>query len=139
MDAAETKAMFQVSKRACAFKKFLTSANLDPIINTLPHIYTDNRATIGLIKSNKLTFPSRHLDIPIAFTHEQYTLGFYTINHIASKLNAADTSIKACTGPIHQHHGQFIRGYRFCPSDDTPHGKYIRFPSTALIVLSTGK
>ena len=91
---AGTKAMFQVSKKSCALKNFLTSTNLDPIINTLPHIYTDNRATIRLIKPNKLTYRSRHLDVPIAFTHERYALGFYTIDHIPSKLNAADTSTK---------------------------------------------
>ena len=56
---AETKAMFHVSKRACALKNFTASANFDPAVNTTPHIYTDNRATLGLIKSNKLTFRSR--------------------------------------------------------------------------------
>ena len=136
---AETKAIFTVSKRACALNNFITSANFDPIVNTSPHIYSDNQATLGLIKTNKLTFRSRHLDIPVAFTHDRYTLGFYTLDHIPRKLNAADTSTKACTGPVHQRHWEFQRGSRFYPSDETPHGNYIKTPSTALTVLSTGK
>ena len=36
---AETKAIFHASKRACATKNFITSANLDPILNTPPYIY----------------------------------------------------------------------------------------------------
>ena len=71
---AETKAFFYVSKKACALKNFLSSTNLHPVINTPPHIYADNCATIGLIKTNKLTFRSRHLEIPVAFTHDRYTL-----------------------------------------------------------------
>ena len=108
---AETKAIFHVSKKAFALRNFITSAHLDPIINTPPHIYVNNRATIGLIKSNKLTFHSRHQDVPIAFAYDQFTLGYYTIEHIPSKLNAVDTSKKACTGPVHQRHWEFMRGY----------------------------
>ena len=51
----ETKAIFHVSKQACAVRNFITSAQFDPIINTPPHIYVDNQATIGLIRTNKLT------------------------------------------------------------------------------------
>ena len=136
---AETKAIFHASKRACATKNFITSAKLDPIINTPPHIYVDNQATIGLIKSNKLTSRSRHLDIPIAFAHDRLTLGYYTIGHIPSKLNAADSSTKACTGPIHQRHWEFLRGFRFYPPENTDHGKYLRTPSNALKHVGTGK
>ena len=35
---AETKAIFHVSKRACAFRNFVTSASFDKIVNTPPHI-----------------------------------------------------------------------------------------------------
>ena len=52
---AETKAIFHTSKRACALRNFITSANFDYIVNTPPHIYVDNHATIGLIETNKLT------------------------------------------------------------------------------------
>ena len=46
---AETKAIFHISKQACALHNFITSAHFDLIINTPPNIYADNRATIGLI------------------------------------------------------------------------------------------
>ncbi len=120
-------------------RNFISSANFDPAINTPPHIYTDNTATLGLVKTNKLTFRSRYLDVPIAFTHDRYILGYFTIDHIPRKLNAADTSTKACTGPTHQRHWEFLRGFRFYPSATTPHGQYLRTPSTATTVLSTGK
>ena len=136
---AETKAIFHVSKRACALKNFITSAHFDPILNTPPHIYIDNQATIGLIKTNKLTSRSRHLDIPIAFAHDRLTLGYYTMEHIPSKLNAADSSTKACTGPIHQRHWEFLRGSRFYPPENTDHGQYLRTPADALKHVETGK
>ena len=136
---AETKAIFHVSKRACALRNFLTSAHFDPILNTPFHIYVDNKATIGLVLTNKLTARSRHLDIPIAFSHDRYILGYYTLEHISRKLNAADPSTKACTGPVHQRHWEFLRGMRFYPPPDTEHGKYLRTTSQATTVLSTGK
>ncbi len=136
---AETKAIFHVSKRACALRNFITSAQLDKKLNIPPHIYVDNAATIGLIQTNKLTSRSRHLDIPIAFAHDRLTLGYYTIEHISRKLNAADSSTKPCTGPTHQRHWEFLRGYRFYPPVSTQHGTYLHTPANALRVLSTGK
>ena len=136
---AETKAIFHVAKRACALCNFLTSAQVDTIVNTPPHIYVDNKPSIGLVQTNKLTIRSRHLDVPIAFAHDRYMLGFYTLEYIPRKLNAADSSTKACTGPVHQRHWEFLRGYRFYPPTSTTHGKYLQTPSTALTVLSTGK
>ena len=136
---AETKAIFHVSKHATSFKHFLTSAQVDNILNTPPQIYADNKATIGLIQTNKLTFRSRHLDIPIAFAHDRLTLGYFTIEHIPRKLNAADTSTKSCTGPVHQRHWKFLRGYRFYPATTTAHGKYLHTAENALKALSTGK
>ena len=105
---AKTKAMFTVSKRTSALNHFFTSAHFDPIIHKPPHIYCDNKATIGLVQTNKLIPRSRHLDIPIAFAHDRYTLGYFTIEHISRKLNAADPSTKACSGPTHQRHWEFL-------------------------------
>ena len=68
----------------------------------------DNQATIELIKTNKITSRSRHLDIPIAFAHDQFILVYYTIEHILTKLNTADLSIKATTGPFYQRHWKFL-------------------------------
>ena len=136
---AETKYIFHVAKKACTLKNFITSANFDETANTPPHVYVDNKATIGLIQTNKLTHRSRHLDIPIAFSHDRFTLGYFTLDHISRKLNAADSSTKACTGPVHQRHWDFLRGSRFYPPPTTPHGKYLRTSSTALTILDTGK
>ena len=136
---AETKALFHVSKHATTFRNFITSTQTHEILNTPPHIYADNKATIGLIQTNKLSSRSRHLDIPIAFAHDRLTLGYFTIEHISRKLNAADSSTKPCTGPIHQRHWQFLRGLRFYPSPTTEHGRYLHTAESALKVLSTGK
>lgn len=136
---AETKAIFHVSKRATSFRNFIASTPMDDTLNAPPHIYVDNTATIGLIKTNKLTLRSCHLDIPIAFTYDRYILGYYTVGHIGTKLNAADTSTKPCTGPTHQRHWEMLRGLRFYPPADTPHGKYLHTTTDALTVLSTGK
>ncbi len=100
----EKKAIFQVSKRACAQRNFINRAQFDPIVNTPPHIYVDNQATIGLIKTNNLSTRSPHLDNLIAFTHDRYMLGYYSVGRISSKLNTADSSTKVCNGPIHHRH-----------------------------------
>lgn len=79
---AETKAIFHIGKCAHTLRNFMTSAQFDQMVNTPPHIYyANNKATISLVKSNKLTFHSRHLDVPVAFTHDRYMLGFYTIEY----------------------------------------------------------
>ena len=136
---AETKAIFHVSKHATAFRNFIASTPFNDALNVPPHIYVDNTATLGLITTNKLTLRSRHLDIPIAFTYDRYTLGYYTVGHISTKLNAADTSTKPCTGPVHQRHWEMLRGKRFYPPETTQHGSYLHTPTYALTVLSTGK
>ncbi len=84
--------------------------------------YVDNKPAINIVNQNKISNQSRHLDIPVTFPYEKLQQKYFTLTHIDSKLNAADTSSKAFTGPIQNRHWSFIRGSRFYPTTNTPHG-----------------
>ncbi len=126
--------------KSLVLHNFLTSGNflsdiLKPIV-----IFANNEGAIDLLKTNKLTYyRSRHEDEPIAFSHENYILGYYNFYNISTKLNAADTSTKSTTGPALQHNWEFLRGLRFYPTSSTPHGLYLRTTSSTQPTLDNGK
>ena len=109
------------------------------IILILSHIFADNKAAIGLLKLNKLTYRSRHADIPIAFCYENYLLGYFKFHHISTKLNAVNSSTKPTTGPILQRFWEFLRGYCLYPSLSTLHGSYLHTTPSHHTILDSGK
>ncbi len=133
------KALNKTCKRTVAFQHFLSSAQLGDSVNTKFLIFADNIALIGLIKSNGLTVWSRHYNIPMAFSYENYLLQYYDIHHIASKLNTVDFLTKTLIGPIHARHCDFLCGFRFYPTDSTEHGYYLHYIDRAIKTLATGK
>ena len=136
---AEVTALYATCRKAVALRHFLASGQFPSDLMPPIIIFADNEAVIGLMKSNKLTYRSRHEDVPIAFCYENYLLGYYKIYHISHKLNAADASTKPLTGPILQRHWEFLRGFRFYPSSTTPHGSYLTTVLTTQTVLDSGK
>ena len=111
---AETKAIFHVSKGASSLG-FFCSVGTSILLSIKSH-----NIFILIVKTNKLTGRSHHLDVPITFTHNCYMLCFFIIAYISTKLNTADPTTKACTGPTCQRQWGFLRGYRLHFPPTTP-------------------
>ena len=126
---AELKALFCTVKKIISFSHFLTSSSIHLSTNTPIPLYVDNKPAINIVTQNKISNRSRHLDIPVTYSYEKLQQQYFHILHIDSKMNAADTSTKPTTGPIHQRHWSFTRGHRFYPSPDTEHGAYLTPPT----------
>ena len=123
---AELKALFCTVKKITSFSHFITSTSISLPTTTL---YVDNKPAINIVTQNKISNQSRHLDIPVTYSYEKLQQKYFKLIHIDSKLNAANTSTKASTGPMHSHHWSFIRGSRFYPPKDTQHGAYVTSPT----------
>ena len=136
---AEITALYSTCRKAIVLHHFLTTGIFHTNVMKPIIIFADNEAAIGLLKSNKLTYRSRHEDVPIAFCYENYLLGYYKFHHISTKLNAADTSTKPSTGPIMQRHWKFLHSLRFYPSLSTPRGLYLRTVPSNHTILDSGK
>ena len=126
---AELKALFCTVKKLVSFSHFLTSSSISFPTALPTTLYVDNKPAINIVQQNKISNRSRHLDIPVTFSYEKLQQKYFRLIHIDTKLNAADTSTKASTGPIHQRHWAFIRGSRFYPPLTTPHGAYVTPPT----------
>ena len=126
---AELKAIFSTVKKIVSFSHFLTSSSINFMTTQPPTLHIDNKPAINIVKQNKISNRSRHLDIPVTYSFEKLHQKYFQLSHIDTKLNAADTSTKASTGPIHNRHWSFICGARFYPSNTTPHGLYTQLPN----------
>ena len=76
---AEVLALYSTCRKAISFQHFSASGNFPPDLIKPIIIFSDNEAAVGLMKSNKLTYRSRHEDVPIAFCYENFLLGTYKI------------------------------------------------------------
>ena len=122
---AELKAIFWTVKKLISFSHFLTSSSITFPATQPITLFADNKPAINIVQQNKISNRSRHLDIPVTFSYEKLHQQYFTLCHIDSKLNAADTSTKPSTGPIHKRHWSHMRGLRFYPSPETQHGAYV--------------
>ena len=132
---AELCSLYCTIKRIVSFSHFLISSG---ILNSTPcHIvlYADNAASINIILQNKISSRSCHLDIPVTFSYKKLQQKYFTLEHINTKLNAADISTKATTGPILARHWNFLRGLRFHPSTSTSHGVYLTTTQNAITTI----
>ena len=110
---AEIRSFYCTLKRMVSFSLFLTSRSIKPAIISRFVLYADDNAFINIIKQNIIHPQSRHLDIPVTFLYEKLQQKYSDI----PKLNTADPSTKATSGPIHTRHWNFLRGVRlYLPS-----------------------
>ncbi len=126
---AELKAIFCTVKKLISFAHFLTSSSVTFPTKQPITLFADNKPAINIVQQNKISNRSRHLDIPVTFSHEKLHQQYFNLCHIDSKLNAADTSTKPTTGPIHERHWSHMRGLRFYPSSETDHEAYLIPPT----------
>ncbi len=54
-------------------------------------------------------------------------------------MNAADTTPKESSGPVHERHWSFFQGVRFHQPSSSSHGKYIRTYNVAIATILINK
>ena len=136
---AELKSLYSAVKKITSLRHFLTSSSIHTLLQHPLIVYADNQAAINIIEQNKISNRSRHLDIPVTFSHEKFDHKYFQFTHIDTKLNAADASTKPLSGPILQHHWSFLRGIRFYPAPDFHHGSYLTNTAPATTHISMNK
>jgi hypothetical protein len=83
----------------------LTGTGVKPTSDLL----VDNKHAESLIKDNKISDRSKHVDVHSHFVQECFTKGEYQVRHVASKDNLADVSTKALPPPTLELLSQQIR------------------------------
>ena len=136
---AELRSLYSTIKKIKSFSHFLISSSIHDFHPHPIQLHGDNKASLNIIRQNKISPRSRHLDIPVTFSHEHMQRQYLSLHHIDSKRNAADISTKPTTGPIHSRHWKFLRGIRNFPNESTFHGHYLRNKQAATSVLHTNK
>ena len=82
--------------------------------------YTDNSAVHAIIESNRMTPRCRHIDIPIAFLHQEHQQS-YKINLIRTMIMLADMGTKANTPQYHKHFKYWSTGVKYLPPSSSSH------------------
>ena len=136
---AEIRSIYTTTKKIVAFTHFLTSSAIQDICLQPITLYGDNTSSINIVRQNKISSRSRHLDIPVTYSYENLERQYFTLKHIDRKLNAADISTKSTSGPIVSRHWNFLRGLRFYPPAKTDHGRYLTTSNEALAHVQTNK
>lgn len=83
-------------------------------------LYVDNSAVDAVIDANKLTPRCRHLDIPIAFLHQEKGKSYEQFL-ICTQQMLADFGTKPLVTLLHQRFKYWSTGAAFLPSKDTEH------------------
>ena len=122
---AELRSLYSTIKKIISFSHFLTSSSFTDAISSPIQLYADNNASINIIQQNKISPRSRHLDIPVTFSYEHLQKKYFLLDHINTKLNAADMSTKPTSGPALARHWNFLRGLRFHPPPSSIHKTYL--------------
>ena len=136
---AEIRSIYTTTKKIVAFTHFLTSSAIHDICQQPVALYADNTSSINIVRQNKISSRSRHLDILVTYSYENSERQYFTLKHIDQKLNASDISTKYMSGPIISRHWNFLHGFRFYPSATTDHGRYLTTYNEALAHIQTNK
>ena len=123
---AEIRSAFKTANAIVCHKNFLTSSSITCLLRKPMTLFLDSTATKKVIQANKVTSRTRHLDVPVNYTHEIYNNGYFQPEYVHRSLNLADALTKALPAQSFSRHWDIMRGLRFYPSKDTPHGKYLR-------------
>jgi hypothetical protein len=83
----------------------LTGSGVKPTSDLL----VDNEPAESLIKDNKISDRSKHIDVYFHFVRERFIKGEYQVRHVASKDNLADICTKALPRPTLELLGQKVR------------------------------
>lgn len=122
---AEIRAAFKTVNKIVCHRNFFTSSSIHTLLHTPMTLFLDSTATSKVIKANKVTSRTRHLDVPVNYNHEVHDLSYFTPEYIHRSMNLADALTKPLAAPSLSKHWDIMRGLRFYPSSSTPHGKYL--------------
>ena len=115
---SETKASFAGVRRLQPIRRLLEFMGYPCSTPTTAHI--DNAALDAIISSERITRRSRHLDIPIAYLHEQNTKTFVP-RLIRTYYMLADIGTKPLNVQLHRRFKYWLMGAQFYPVPDTEH------------------
>ena len=82
--------------------------------------YTDNSAVHAIIDSNRMTPRCRHIDIPIAFLHQEHQQS-YKLDLIRTMIMLADMGTKANTPRYHKQFKYWSTGVKYLPPTTHQH------------------
>jgi hypothetical protein len=115
---AETKAQFVAVRRLQPVRRLLESMGY-PCLDPTP-AYTDNSAVSAIIDANRMTPRCRHIDIPIAYLHQEKDKSFS--NHLIRTIQMiADLGTKPLVMLLHKRLKYWITGEQFLPAKGTLH------------------
>ena len=98
-----------------------TSWNFSDFQHLSHHCFTfDNSAVDSIIDANRLTPRCRHLDIPIAFLHQEKGKSFEQFL-IRTHQMLADFGTKPLATLLHKRYKYWVTGAAFLPVKDTEH------------------
>jgi hypothetical protein len=95
-----------------------------PCQNLTP-LYVDNAAVSAIIDAKWMTPHCRHLDIPIAYLHEQSGVSY---NHllISTVQMLADLGTKPLVTALHRRFKYWASGHYFLPPEGSDHYTYLQ-------------
>jgi hypothetical protein len=120
---AETKAQFVAVRRLQPIRRLLESMGYPCLIPT--PVYTDNAAVTAIIDANRMTPRCRHIDIPIAYLHQEHTKSFRNIL-IRTTQMIADMGTKPLSTLLHKRFKYWLTGALFLPEPGSLHYKLLQ-------------
>jgi hypothetical protein len=88
-------------------------------------VYTDNAAVTAIIDANRMTPRCRHIDIPIAYLHQEHTKSFRNIL-IRTTQMIADMGTKPLSTLLHKRFKYWLTGALFLPEPGSLHYKLLQ-------------
>ena len=120
---AEMKGTYAGVRRLLPLRRLLESMGF-PCQQPTP-LYVDNAAVSAIIDAKRMTPRCRHLDIPIAYLHEQHKKSF---DHqlISTVKMLADLGTKPLVLALHRRFKYWACGHMFLPPEGSDHYEYLQ-------------
>ena len=115
---AELHSSFNGVKRLLPIRRLLEFMGFPAPLPT--PLYVDNAAVAAVIDTNRLTPRCRHLDIPIAFLHQEKGKSFEQFL-IRTQQMLADFGTKPLVALLHKRYKYWLTGASFLPREGTDH------------------
>ena len=92
-----------------------------------PTVYCeDNTSCLFVVESKRVSPRVKHIDIPVYFLLDQFDNGIFITKYENSSVMPADMCTKQCPGPIISWSNKWMTGFRFYPTSETEHNKFMR-------------
>jgi hypothetical protein len=115
---SETKAQFAAVRRLQPIRRLLESMGYP--CPTPTNVYTDNAAVSAIVDANRMTPRCQHIDIPIAYLHQEHKKSFHNILLRTNQM-IADLGTKPLVTILHRRFKYWLMGQSFLPQRGTLH------------------